>query len=134
MKNQWIRLLSSPVTKAQCQDTGMAMVLILLLLALSLNRELYLYGAIGLHILNMVFPQAYRPVAVLWLGLAHLLGTVMSRIILTIVFLVIVTPIGLIRRMLGVDTLKLKEFKKSDESVMQERNHKFTAEDIQRPY
>ena len=82
----------------------------------------------------MIVPQAYRPVAVLWLGLAHLLGTVVSRIILTVVFLVVVTPIGLVRRMLGVDSLKLREFKKDDGSVMHERNHRFTPEDIQRPY
>jgi hypothetical protein len=134
MNNPWIRFFRTPITRVQCQDTGMAMVLILLLLALSLNRELYLYGAIGLHVLNMVVPQVYRPVAVLWLGLANLLGTVVSRIILTIVFLVVVTPIGLIRRMLGVDSLKLREFKKNDGSVMHERNHRFTPEDIQRPY
>jgi hypothetical protein len=136
---RWIRnlrmtLFRSEVTRDQCKDTGMAMVLIFLLLTLIFNREIYLIGAICLHVLNMVFPRAYRPVAVLWLGLAHLLGTVVSRIVLTVVFLTVVTPIGLARRLLGVDSLKLKEFKKDDGSVMHERNHKFTAEDIQRPY
>jgi len=112
----------------------MAMVLIFMLLSLIFKSELYMYGAIGLHVLNMVAPGVYRTVAVIWFGLAHLLGTVVSRLILTVVFLVIVTPIGLVRRMLGVDSLKLREFKKGDESVMHERNQRFTAEDIQRPY
>jgi hypothetical protein len=112
----------------------MAMVLILLLLALLLGGEGYLVGAVCLHVLNMIAPQAYRPVAVVWLGLAHVLGAVMSRLILTIVFLVIVTPIGLVRRTMGIDSLRLKQFGKSDDSVMHERNHTFTAEDIQRPY
>lgn len=122
------------MTRDQCRDTGMAMVLILLLLALLLERELYLIGAVCLHVLNMIAPQAYRPVAVVWLGLAHLLGAVMSRVILTVVYLVIVTPIGLVRRMMGIDSLRLKQFGKSGDSVMHERNHTFTAEDIQRPY
>jgi hypothetical protein len=112
----------------------MAMVLILLLLALVYQREGYLIGTVCLHVLNMIAPQAYRPVAVVWLGLAHLLGTVMSRLILTVVFMVIVTPIGIVRRMMGIDSLRLKHFGKSDDSVMHERNHSFTAEDIQRPY
>lgn len=112
----------------------MAVVLILLLLALYWNRAPYLYGAIGVHVLNMTVPQVYRPVAVLWLGLAHLLGTVVSRIVLTVVFLAVVTPIGLARRLLGIDSLKLREFKKADGSVMNERNHRYTPEDIQRPY
>ncbi len=112
----------------------MAVVLILLLLALYWNRAPYLYGAIGVHVLNMIVPQVYRPVAVLWLGLAHLLGTVVSRVILTVVYLVIVTPIGLVRRMMGIDSLQLKEFKKADDSVMHETESHITAEDIQRPY
>jgi len=134
MNNPWVRFFRTPVTRAQCQDTGMAMVLILLLLALFFEHEHYLYGAVGLHVLNMAVPRAYRPVAVLWLGLAHLLGTVVSRVILTVVFFIVVTPIGLARRLLGVDSLKLREFKKDDGSVMHKRNHRFTPEDIQRPY
>ncbi len=112
----------------------MAMVLIFLLLTLILKEEAYLFSGIGLHILNMVAPQAYRPVAVIWLGISHLLGTMMSMIILTIVFLVVVTPVGLLRSLLGADSLRLKQFKAGQASVMQKRNHRFTAEDIQRPY
>ncbi len=33
----------------------------------------------------MTVPLLYRPVAVLWLGLSHLLGTVVSKILLTLV-------------------------------------------------
>lgn len=134
MNDFGVQRFRTDMTRDQCRDTGMAMVLILLLLALLLERELYLIGAVCLHVLNMIAPQAYRPVAVVWLGLAHLLGAVMSRVILTVVYLVIVTPIGLVRRMMGIDSLRLKQFGKSGDSVMHERNHTFTAEDIQRPY
>ncbi len=126
--------MKTTVTRDQCKDTGMAMVLIFLLLTLILKEEAYLFSGIGLHILNMVAPQAYRPVAVIWLGISHLLGTMMSMIILTIVFLVVVTPVGLLRSLLGADSLRLKQFKAGQASVMQKRNHRFTAEDIQRPY
>jgi hypothetical protein len=128
---QWFR---TDMTRDQCRDTGMAMVLILLLLALLLGGEGYLIGAVCLHFLNMIAPQAFRPVAVVWLGVAHLLGAIMSRVILTLVFLVVVTPIGMARRMMGIDSLRLKQFGKSDDSVLHDRNHTFTAEDIQRPY
>lgn len=134
MKNPGTHISWSGMTKDQCRDTGMAMVLILLILALLLGGEGYLIGAVCLHVLNMTAPQIYRPIAVVWLGLAHLLGAFMSRLLLTIVFLVIVTPIGLARRMMGIDSLRLKEFGRGSDSVMHERNHSFTAEDIQRPY
>ena len=82
----------------------------------------------------MTFPQLYRPVAVLWLGLSHLLGTVVSKILLTLVFFGVVTPIGLARKLLGIDSLKLKDFKSGENSVMIIRNHIFTGKDIEKPY
>ena len=112
----------------------MAIVLVFLLLAIFYERQIYLLVAAGLHILNMVAPRAYRWVAVLWLGLSHLLGTAVSRVILSVVFIALVTPIGLVRRLLGFDSLGLRNFKRDGGSVMHERNHRYTPEDIQRPY
>ena len=85
-------------------------------------------------VVDMTFPQLYRPVAVLWLGLSHLLGTVVSKVLLTLVFFGVVTPIGLARKLLGIDSLKLKDFKSGENSVMVIRNHIFTGKDIEKPY
>jgi hypothetical protein len=134
MKNLEARLFRSEMTRDQCRDTGMAMVLIFLLLTLFFKDEIYIFCALCLHIVNMTVPLAYRPVAVIWLGATHQMGTAISWIILSIVFLVVVTPVGLLRRLMGTDSLRLKQFKAGQVSVMQERNHRFTAEDIQRPY
>lgn len=122
------------MTKDQCKDTGMAMVLISLIAYVFLKEINCIYGAIALHILNMVIPQIYKPVAVLWFGFSHLLGTIVSKFLLTLVFFLVVTPVGLLRRILGKDTLKLKVFKSGIESVMMKRNHIFTPDDIEKPY
>jgi hypothetical protein len=122
------------LTKDQCRDTGMAMVLIVLLLALAAKRDYVIFCAIGLLVLTMIAPRIFRPAAVIWFGLAHLLGMATSRVLLTIIFLVVVTPVGLVRRLLGADTLKLTSFKKGHESVMEQRNHTFSADDIVKPY
>jgi hypothetical protein len=45
-----------------------------------------------------------------------------------------VTPIGLVRRALRNDSLRLRAFKAGDESVMVVRNHTFTAGDLEKPY
>jgi ABC-type microcin C transport system permease subunit YejB len=82
----------------------------------------------------MTWPSFYRPIAVLWLGLSTLIGSVMSRLLLTIVFFLVVTPIGIARRVFGGDSLRLKAFRASEDSVMFERNHTFTGQDIQKPY
>ena len=129
-----IKLFGRNITKDQSRDTGMAMVLLFLLAAASRKREGYLFVAIALHVVNMTVPKVYRPVAVLWLGLSDLLGSVVSRILLSIVFFAVVTPIGLFRRLMGRDSLKLRAFKASKESAMVERNHTFVGRDIETPY
>jgi len=122
------------ITKDQSRDTGMAMVFLLLILAALRKREGYLFVAMALQVLNMTVPQIYRPVAVIWLGLSDLLGSVFSRVLLAIVFLVVVTPIGIFRRLIGRDSLKLRAFKASKQSVMLERNHTFVGQDLEAPY
>jgi hypothetical protein len=122
------------ITKDQSRDTGMAMVLLLLILFISRKREGLLIGAIALHVLNMIVPQIYRPVAVLWLGFSELLGAVMSRVLLSIIFFAVVTPIGILRRLAGKDSLKLRAFKAGKDSVMLERNHTFIGRDLERPF
>lgn len=122
------------ITKEQSKDTGMAMVLLLLLFSGAFKREVLVSMAIIVLVVDMIFPQLYRPVAVLWLGLTHLLGTVISKIVLTLVFYGVVTPIGLARKLLGRDSLKLRDFKCGEDSVMISRNHTFTGQDIEKPY
>jgi len=122
------------VTKDQSRDTGMAMVLLLLLLAVSPKRHGFLIAAIVVHIVNMIAPQIFRPIAVIWLGLSNLLGEVVPKVLLSIVFFLVVTPIGILRRLAGKDALKLHVFKGGQDSVMLERNHLFIGRDLERPY
>ena len=123
-----------PITKEQSKDTGMAMVLLLLLASGAFKREIFVTVAMIALVVDMTLPRLYRPVAVLWLGLSHLLGTVVSKILLTLVFFGVVAPIGLVRKLLGIDSLRLKEFKSGENSVMVIRNHIFTGKDIEKPY
>ena len=122
------------ITKEQSKDTGMAMVLLLLLFSGAFKRETLVTIAIVALVIDMTFPRLYRPVAVLWLGLSHLLGTVVSKILLTLVFFGVVTPIGLARKLLGFDSLKLRDFKSNENWVLVIRNHTFTGKDIEKPY
>ena len=122
------------ITRDQSRDTGMAMVLLLLLALIKWGRSELLAAVVIVHVVNMVAPQVFRPVAVVWLGLAHAMGAVVSRVLLSIVFALVVTPIGLLRRALGKDSLRLRAFKAGDQSVMVVRNHAFTAADLDKPY
>jgi len=126
------RLLSS--TPEQAKDTGMAMVLICLLLGYFGKFPKFLGVSIILLIITMAWPKAFKPLAGLWFGLSHLMGQVVSKIVLTLAFFLIVTPIGLIRRWTGADSLQLKKWKAGSASVFVERQGAIQDKDLLNPY
>jgi hypothetical protein len=128
------KFLKRRITKDESRDAGMAAVLLLLILWFVVKRREFVVAAVALHVVNMALPQIYRPFAVLWLGLSDLLGKVVSNVLMSVVFFAVVTPIGFFRRLLGKDSLKLRQFKTGTHSVMVARSYKFTAQDLERPY
>lgn len=122
------------ISNKQASDTGMAVVLILLLVAFFTKTTLCYKIAIPVLIVTMTYPMLFYPLAIIWLGFSELLGTVMSKIILTIVYVVLVVPVGLVRKLMGKDSLQLYQFKKGKNSVMKVRNYEFTSKDIEKPY
>jgi hypothetical protein len=121
-------------TPEQAKDTGMAMVLICLLLGYWGKFPKFLPVSLVLLILTMAWPKAFKPLAGLWFGLSHLMGQVVSRVVLTVVFFVVVTPIALIRRLMGADALQLKKWKKGQGSVFVERQGVIQGKDMANPY
>ncbi len=122
------------ITKDQAKDTGMAIVLICLILSLYLKNRPMVFIAIAFLLLNMIWPNAYRYPAKIWLGFSHLLGTIMSKILLSVIYFVLVIPVGLIRKICGSDSMMLKQWKKSTGSVFESRNHTYSKKDIEHPY
>ncbi len=55
---------------------------------------------------GMWAPSILRPVFIAWMKFAMILNWIMTRFIIGLVFLFIMTPIGLIRRLSGSDTPK----------------------------
>lgn len=122
------------ISKKQASDTGMAMTLILLLLGFFTKKVIYYEIAIVALVIDMTIPMFYYPFAVVWLGLTTLLGEVVSKVLLSVIYFVILFPVSIIRQLMGKDTLDLKTFKKSNKSVMVTRNHLFVSKDIEHPY
>ncbi len=120
--------------KEQSIDTGMAMVLICLLLEMYTRRHQLIVVAIALLIVNMIYPKIYKPFAVVWFGLSRILGTVSSKIVLTIIFYLIVAPVGVFRKIIGIDSMQIKRWKKDDASVFKTLDFVYQPEDIEKPY
>jgi Na+/proline symporter len=64
-----------------------------------------LAASVPLLVLGLVWPRALKQVYLGWMSLALILGLVVSTILLTIFFYLVVTPIGLLARVAGKDFL-----------------------------
>ena len=122
------------ITLLQCRDSCLALTFLLLLIWFFLKNAYLVYAAMLLLLAGMIVPLSMRPLAWAWFGLSFLLGQVVPRILFGIVYLLLVVPMGLIRRLLGKDSLRLKLWKQSDASCFVERAHVFGAEDLKQPY
>jgi uncharacterized membrane protein len=117
----------------QKKDTGMACILICLIGFLLGGQHAWVIAALFFLLLNMIRPQLYTPLAVIWFGLSHKLGSIVSTMLLTVLFYIVVTPIALIRKMTGADAMRQKQWRQSD-SAFSVRNHSFSASDLEKPY
>ncbi|MFP4444662.1 MAG: SxtJ family membrane protein [Desulfosudaceae bacterium] len=122
--------------KEKAKDAGLALVLILLLAAWGLagsQHPLVAAAAIAL-VVCLVAPKMFTPLAVCWYGLSDVLGAVVSRFVLALIYLLVVVPVGVTRRAFGADPLLRRRWKKNDGSVFVERDHTYTQADIDHPF
>lgn len=104
---------------AAVKKTGLTVGVVLILLSLLLwylgkTSAIYFSSFGGLFvILALVFPSLLRPFHIAWMMLALLMGFVMSRVILTILFYLILTPISLIAKIVGKKFMPLGFDKKA---------------------
>ncbi len=118
------------ISKVQTMEFGLVAVLIISFLAFHYKDYNYLKLVIVLTLLTILLPIVFYPLAYCWFGLGKILGIISSAILLGGIFFIIVIPIGLIRRVAGYDNLRLKQFKKSNNSVMTIRDHIFNDNDL----
>ena len=69
--------------------------------------RLWAIGPGGLLIvLGAILPQVLAPIHKGWMWVGHVLGWINTRILLGIVFYGLVTPIGIVFRLMGKDTMR----------------------------
>jgi len=126
--------MNKDYTINQARDTGLAFVLLSLIIIYLTKSYKLVPLPMVLLIITMAWPVFFKPFAKVWFGLSHIIGTVMSKIILTVIFFVIVTLVGLVRRVFGADPMQLKRWNKNDGSTFIVRNSKMEAKDLEQPY
>lgn len=93
-------------TEKELKKFGITIGVALLAGALLMVNRNYYYPYVAIAGLAFIifaysFPLMLKPVQKVWITLAILLGWVSTRVILSLLFYLVITPIGLIARMLG---------------------------------
>jgi hypothetical protein len=79
----------------------------------SWNPPLVYIGSI-IILIGIVLPKALHYPYKLWMLIGEILGWINTRIILSVIFFFLFTPIGLIKKLFGTDSMKRKLEPKSD--------------------
>lgn len=124
-KNTYIK-----ITKKQCMEFGQVATLIILYFALHYKRDDIVFAAFIVILVTILLPMVFYPPALIWFGLSKLMSKVSPVILLSVIYFLIVVPVGLIRRFLGKDSMRLRQFKRDRASVMISREHLYTAADL----
>ncbi len=75
------------------------------------NSEFFAYILIlsaALFILGLFLPVLLKPLFIVWMGFATVMGWIMTRVILILLFYLVFTPIAFFARLLKKDPLNLK--------------------------
>ena len=115
--------------KKDLKNFGFAIGFILLIIGLFLfvrGKDLFVYFfSIGsvLIILGGIAPLILKPFYKIWMIFAVIIGWIMTRIILSVLFFSIITTIGIFTRLIGKDFLNLRS--KNNESYWNIRNKEY---------
>ena len=115
-------------TKQQNIEFGLVATLAILVSSIWFKLDLYIFAVTTL-LLSMLLPKLYTPFAWLWFGLAKILERVMSKLVLLLIFFLVITPVGLIRHMLGKDNLHISGSKKQ-KNFFENPIHIYKPEDM----
>jgi hypothetical protein len=118
------------VTKLQTVEFAQVLVVVLTALALYYKNHNLVVAALTIALVSLIIPKTFYPLAVGWFGLSKLISAVSSKVLMSIVFFVIVVPVGVFRKLMGIDNLKLRQFKKSRQSAMVTRDHQYEDADF----
>ena len=122
------------------RDFGILIGLILLIIAGILfykERESYeliiLLGILFIG-LGLGMPIILKPFYLVWMNFAVVLGWLMTRLILGLLFYVVVSPIGLISRLFGKRFLELKNSSINSSYWNYKNSHRISHKDLEKQF
>lgn len=118
----------------QSLNAGLSLVLMLLLTHYFSGKGIFATTALLLLLLCMIVPGIFKVYGRIWFSLSECMAGITSRLLLTLVFTLLVIPVGCTRRLMGKDALKLSSRHSGSRTLLSERNHRYLPTDLERPY
>lgn len=109
-------------------ETILVLVLALIVFYFVFNKPLLLKIGLLLGGIGLFIPSLAAKIHWLWMKLSHVLGYVMSRVLLTLIFYIIVVPMAFFSRLAGKHSINLK---RQGNSYFKERNFTYTKESLE---
>jgi hypothetical protein len=119
-------------TKEKNQETILAIVLGLLVIGFLTKINILNIISISLIIVSLFFNSIAGYITWVWLKFSHMMGWVMSKVLLSVIFYLFLFPIALLARLFKKDDLQLK--KTTHQTYYSVRNHMYIGEDLKNPW
>lgn len=128
------KIVITQISQIQLLETSLVAILLCIIIGLVQGQSGWFIAAVVIAGIGLVLPKIMYPVAVFWFSLGNALSLIISPLLLTIVFLLIIAPIGIVRRWLGRDSLQLRWHKQNSDSMFKERDYTFTTSDLKNSF
>ena len=114
--------------KSKALETILILVAALIILFWIYHKKIFLLVSLILILIATTSEFLTKKISLAWLKFSEAIGKVMSKVILTAVYFIILVPLAFLFRLTGKDQLQLKRKK---DSYFVERNHLFSKKDIE---
>lgn len=111
------------------KETVLVITVGCIVLYLVFKNRVFLYCALAIGLAGVLSFYLSEKIDWVWGKLSFIMGEITNRILLTIIFLLVVTPVGLIRRLRKKNSLTY--FDKNATSNFSVRDHGFDKKDLE---
>ena len=117
--------------KTESLESALVITAGFLVLYLVFDSQWMIWLATGVSLISVFSTKIRNLIHHSWMKLAFLLGWINSRILLSIVFYIILFPLALIQKIFVGDKLQKSKKGEKEKSYYLERNHTYSAKDLE---
>ena len=85
-------------------------------------------------VLGFTIAPVLKPIYIVWMSFAVIMGFIMTRVILTLLFALLFTPPALFMRLIGKNPLKEEADKQAESYWISREKKKYTRDSIEKQY